>query len=165
MDPYEVALRMGDPAGIRLEMVGGIPTWEAFPVARHQIAVDRIRASIQPSAGNGLSCTCRNLADVYVKFPDGSLKRPDISIFCSETIELDEAITVLPEAVIEVISKGYESKDMGIGVPFYLRMGVKDIVVFDPETSAVRHFRPGKPEAIHQSPVTLPLACGCRVTV
>ena len=33
---------------IRLEITGGVPTWEAFPGSRHQRTVDRIRASIRP---------------------------------------------------------------------------------------------------------------------
>lgn len=70
-----------DQLGIRLEMVGGLPIWEAQPVLRHQRAVDRIRDSIKPTASTGNGCGCIHVADIYIQFPDGSLKRPDISIF------------------------------------------------------------------------------------
>ncbi|MDX1933754.1 MAG: Uma2 family endonuclease [Capsulimonadales bacterium] len=165
MTPYEVATTLGERNGFRLELVGGIPVWELFPNVRHQRAVDRIRASIQPASRSETVCSCIHLADVYVRFPDGSLKRPDISIFCGEPEEQTTAITMLPEAVVEILSADYEAKDLAIGVPFYLRMGIKDILVLDPETLAVSHFRPAHSVATYTSPVALTLACGCTVTV
>jgi len=77
----------------------------------------------------------RHAADVYISFPDGSLKRPDISIFCHEPEEEEEAIRLVPEAVVEVISKGFEAKDLEIGREFYLRQAVKDFIVFTPTRS------------------------------
>ena len=119
--PLDRRLVQANELGIRLEVVGGLPLWEFSPARRHQQAVDRIRASIAPSDGEGASpCGCLHLADVYVAFPDGSLKRPDIAIFCREPEEQDEAITLLPEAVIEVVSQGSEAKDLEIGPRFYL---------------------------------------------
>lgn len=148
--------------GIRLEIVGGIPLWEAQPVYKHQKAVDRIRASILPMTDQ--ACICIHVADVYVSFPDGSLKRPDISVFCREPDEEDEAIKLIPEAVIEVISKGYEFKDLEIGPNFYLAQGVKDVIVMNPYTLVVLHVRRDKVEHL-LSPVAIELECGCRVTV
>ena len=104
------------------------------------------------------------MSDVYISFPDGSLKRPDISIFCREPEEDESAIKLVPEAVIEVISKGYEAKDLEIGPRFYLSQGVKDIVVFDPYTLVVLHV---KREGVSRlvSPVEINLSCGCRCIV
>ena len=155
-------LLQAEELGIRLEIVSGLPIWEAQPLYRHQKAVDRIRASIAPEANRG--CDCVHVADVYVIFPDGSLKRPDIGIFCREPDEQDEAIRLIPEAVIEIISKGYESKDLQIGPPFYLAQGVKDVIVLNPYTLAVIHVRrDGTTE--HRSPVSVRLECGCTVEV
>ncbi len=157
-----------DELGIRLEIVAGLPIWEPQPVYRHQKAVDGIRASIGKSSesadGAAAHCECVHAADVYVSFPDGSLKRPDISIFCREPDEQEEAITLVPEAVIEVISKGYEAKDLDIGPQFYLSQGVKDVVVFNPYTLVVLHVRRDK-VVRHISPVKIDLLCGCRCTV
>jgi len=167
MDAYEFATTVGEQAGVRMEIAGGIPTWEAFPSYRHQTHVFRIQSSIRRAEGTAAdgNCGCVHASDVYIRFPDGSLKRPDIAIFCGEPTEQTEAITMLPEAVVEIVSPGYEGKDLAIGVPFYLRSGLKDVIVFDPETNGVRHFRPSHSEAQHTSPVTIPLACGCQVTV
>lgn len=105
-----------------------------------------------------------HLADVYVQFPDGSLKRPDISIFYQEPAEEDEAVRLIPEAVIEVVSRGFEAKDLEIGPPFYLSQGVKDVVVFDPHTLLVLHVQQ-RGVRRYTSPVNLSLLCGytCRV--
>ena len=92
------------------------------------------------------------------------MKRPDISIFCREPDEEEEAITLVPEAAIEVVSKGYEAKDLEIGPHFYLSQGVKDVVVFDPYTLLVLHVRG---DGVHRntSPVSIDLECGCQCNV
>lgn len=153
--------------GIRLEIVGGLPIWEPYPVYKHQKAVDRIRATIERVAASESGedgCDCIHVSDVYVSFPDGSLKRPDISIFCREPEDEEAAIKLVPEAVIEVISKGYEAKDLEIGPRFYLSQGVKDVVVYDPYTLVVLHIRRDE-VARHVSPVEISLSCGCHCTV
>jgi Uma2 family endonuclease len=83
---------------------------------------------------------------------------------CREPDEEDEAVTLLPEAVIEVVSPGSERKDLELSPPFYLRHGIADVIVFDPYTGLVWHHRTGGVER-HVSPVDLRLACGCAVTV
>jgi Uma2 family endonuclease len=148
--------------GIRLEVVSGLPIWEAHPVWKHQKAVDRIRSTISAKAGS--NCSCVHASDVYVQFPDGSLKRPDIAIFCREPDETEDAILLVPEAVIEVVSKGYEAKDLEIGPPFYLAQGVKDVIVFDPTSLLVLHARREKTIRL-TSPQALRLECGCEITV
>jgi hypothetical protein len=167
VDSFEMAMLIGERDGVKLEIAGGIPTWEAFPAFRHQEHVDRVRASIRPmEIGDGeAGCACIHAADVYVRFPDGSMKRPDISIFCRRPTEETTAITLLPEAVIEILSPTYEAKDLVVGVPFYLSAGIKDVLVLDPETLHVSHFRPGKTEEHHSSPALFTLECGCQVTV
>jgi hypothetical protein len=165
MDP---TFLRADELGVRLEMVAGLPIWEPSPVYKHQKAVDQIRATIQrapaPSDVEQEACQCVHTAAVYTSFPDGSLKRPDISIFCREPDEEEEAIKLVPEAVIEVISKGYEAKDLEIGPQFYLSQGVKDVVVFNPYTLVVLHVQRDRVQR-HVSPVDLTFACGCRCTV
>jgi Uma2 family endonuclease len=156
-------LLTAEQLGIRLEIVGGLPIWEASPVWRHQKAIDSIRATINP-VNHADACSCVHAADVYVKFPDGSFKRPDISIFCQEPNEDDEAVSLLPEAVIEVLSKGYESKDLDVGVKFYLSQGVKDIIVVNPMTKSILHFVHGEmKQLISPSPIILQCGCACVV--
>jgi hypothetical protein len=72
-------------------------------------------------------------------YPDGSLKRPDISIFCHEPEEQDDAISLVPEAMIEVVSRGYEAKDLEIGPGSISRYLVS------PEASAIGAREYGAP--------------------
>lgn len=162
--PWE-QLMMAEEAGFKLEIVDGVPLWEPAPVLRHQDLVDRIREGIHPNAsGNEDGCRCRNYSDVYLRFPDGSIKRPDISIFCRVPDEWDESITLLPGAVVEILSRGYEAKDLDFGLPFYLAQGVKDVIVVSPLDFSVLHAR-GDERIRLEAPVTIDLVCGCRVTV
>ena len=150
--------------GVRLEIMNGLPIWEAQPLYRHQKAVERIAASIRKTDGNA-SCACVHALDVYVQFPAG-LKRPDISVFCREPTEAeqDAALMMIPEAVVEVVSKGFEAKDLELAPSFYLSQGVKDVVVFDPATLLVLHVTTDGAKR-HTSPMRIELACGCMVNV
>jgi len=155
-------------APVRLEYVRGRTKWEASPASRHQKALRQIELSIGPTPGQGDSCGCFWLADVLIRFadPDRSIKRPDLAIFCAEPPDSDQALDLVPAAVIEIISLGYEEKDLGNdGAPFYIEQGVADVLVVDPRTRVVLHYRPGQPRAQHSSPLELDLACGCRVRV
>jgi Uma2 family endonuclease len=165
MIDLEDLFQRADDIGIRLEIIGGLPVWERHPNMTHQLAIDRIRETITslPSQ-NGRRCACFHLADLHLKFPDGSDKRPDIAIFCEVPTETESAVTQVPDAVIEIVSRGYEAKDLDLGPPFYLGQGVKDVIVFNPYDKQVIHFdRAGRRE--FASPVTLELKCGCQVTV
>lgn len=164
MTSLEQTILEADAAGFRLEMVGGLPVWEASPVVEHQRKVDQIRATIRPTDAES-TCACIHYADVQVRFPDGSHKRPDISIFCREPHEQRTAVTLVPHAVVEILSRGYEAKDLEVGVPFYRRMGISDILVLDPDTNVVLHYAHGGPARELVSPVEITLACGCRCTV
>ena len=149
--------------GLKLEITAGMTSWETQPVLLHQEAVDQIRASIKPIKTD-TPCECRHYADVYIMFPDGSLKRPDISVFCRRPDETTSAITLIPEAVIEIISEGYETKDLEINPSFYLSQGIKDVLVHDPQTGFVLHARRDGRKR-YTSPVSFTLECGCTVTV
>jgi Uma2 family endonuclease len=85
-------------------------------------------------------------------------------MFCREPEEEEEASRLVPEAVIEVTSKGYAARDLELGAPFYIAQGVKDMVIFNPYTLVMLHIR--KDHAAHYvSPVEIMLACGRRCTV
>jgi Uma2 family endonuclease len=157
-------LLRSEELGIKLEFVAGLPIWEASPVIAHQEAVDQIRASIKKSPDSEKQCGCFHYADIYVHFPEGSLKRPDISIFCEKPLEREEAVTKVPDAVIEILSKSYEKKDLDVSVPFYISQGIKDILVFNPYTMEVLHFSNGKKRELI-SPGAIEFACGCTCAV
>jgi Uma2 family endonuclease len=155
-------------APVRLEYVRGRAKWEASPASRHQKALQRIERSLRPTPGHPDGCGCYALADTLIRFgdPDRSIKRPDLAIFCAEPPDSDEALEIIPAAVVEVISVGYEEKDLGVdGAPFYLAYGVRDVLIVDPRAGIVYHDAPGQGRREYRAPATVDLACGCRVTV
>ena len=162
MTPALQDLLRAEALGLKLEVMNGLPLWEAMPSYRHQKQVQRIASSI---ANATPGCACVHVQDVYVTFADG-FKRPDISIFCREPdeAEQDSAVTLVPEVVIEVVSKGYEAKDLQLAPGFYLSQGVKDVVVFDPASLLVLHATAAGTSRL-ASPAMLKLACGCTLSV
>ncbi len=154
-------------APVRFEYVRGRMKWEMSPASRHQMTIRHIERSVRPSQRES-ECACFALADVLIRFPDPdqSLKRPDIAIFCAPPPAIDEALTIIPAAVIEVVSVGYEEKDLGPdGAPFYLTYGVREVLVVDPRLNTLRYYRPEHPMLTYSTPHTLTLECGCRVDV
>jgi Uma2 family endonuclease len=145
---------------VRLEIVRGVPVWEASPGLGHQLEIDRIRASIQPQLGTN----CIHVASVLFSFPDGSLTCPDIAVLSGLPDQQDVPLPIIPKAVIEIISEGYEYKDLEIAPSFYLSVGVKDVLVLDPQLKVVYHHRHDEKKRL-ESPVRVELECGyyCKV--
>jgi Uma2 family endonuclease len=61
---------------------------------------------------------------------------------------------------IEIISEGYEQKDLEIAPDFYLAMGIKDVLIVDPQLRQVYHHRRDGKKRL-ALPVRLELECGC----
>jgi Uma2 family endonuclease len=158
------AMRAAEESLIKIEMAGGITTWEAMPGPKHQRLVKAIDASVQRRQGSENNCGCYSFMDVTLRFPDGSFKRPDVAIYWREPEDDNNAIDFLPEVVIEVVSQGYEAKDLQIGLPFYLGQGIKDVVVYDPSTLVVLHARRDGTKRL-VAPVDLQFECGCTCTI
>src|SRR5579862_799331 len=158
-DLMKATLEAADEAMIRIEMVDGMPVWEAMPGPKHQRLVVAIANSVTRTSGQGGDCGCHTLTDINVSFPDGSFKRPDVAIFCTAPDEEAPRVEILPDAVVEVLSKGYEAKDLQVGLPFYLAQGVKDVVIYDPWTLVVLHARREGTKRL-VAPTTIQCECG-----
>ena len=163
-EEFMAASAAAEEAGIRLEVVQGMPVWEFMPSPMHTIDSKRIDRSIRPDPSSDAGCGCHSLEDVSIKFPDGSIRRPDIAVFCRLPERTRTSTTLVPEAVVELVSPGSEMKDLQLSPGFYLSQGVKDVIVYTPETEVVEHFRRDG-RAMHRSPVDIRLECGCLVTV
>lgn len=158
----EKLLRDADAVGVRLEIIDGLPVWEASPVYFHQAEIDRIRSNIKPLE----HIHCEHLSNVYFRFKDGSFKRPDIALLCRKPLEseMDSALETVPDAVIEIISEGYEDKDLRLAPGFYLTQGVKDVLIFDPRAKLIWHHRADGVRRFN-SPQAFTLECGCECVI
>jgi Uma2 family endonuclease len=152
-----------DQIGIKLEMTEGLPTWEFHPTLNHQIVTQAVIRSVR-STNQESKGACLPVPDVLIRFPDGSLKRPDISIFCEMPSERDQVVSSIPGAVVEVISADSWKKDLELNPPFYLKHGVRDVVVIDPTShQAMRFTRDGRSDL--KLPNRIDLQCGCTIEV
>lgn len=153
-------LMQADEFGVKLEVMGEDYVWEFFPSPLHQSIVKEIDRSVRPRTTESGGCDLFTLSNAYIQFGQGSFKRPDIAIYCTEPPLTRQALRVLPEAVVEVVSPGSEKKDLDMGPLFYLAAGIKDVVVVNPETATVYHFR-REGTVRRQTPCTISLECGC----
>ena len=167
VDPKDLLDRLmqADEFGVKLEMVEGEFTWEFFPSPLHQSVVNEIQYGLwQSRLGNRSGCACYTLPDAFIEFPDGSLKRPDLMVFCERpTMVGREPLRTVPEAIVEILSPGGEKKDLRVGPRFYLSQGVKDVVVVDPEGGKAHHFR-AEGTRVLDRPAAIRLECGCELT-
>ena len=159
---WKELLDAADEVGIKLEITEGTGTWEAWPATRHQMVLQKVERSIRPLSDTS-DCRCEHVADIYIRFPDGSIKRPDLSIFCEAVPIQDEALELVPDAVVEIVSRSFEKKDLETGPPFYLKHGVRDVVVVNPYDGHVHHHTPTRVQTV-KSPQTIRLTCGCELT-
>ncbi len=151
--------------GVRLEITGGMPTWEAAPGALHNGVVDDIRQNLTRLNARDAACGCHHIADTYIAFSPGLLRRPDIAIFCVKPPRPDGAISdLIPQAVVEVLSDGYEQKDRD-AVAFYLGAGVLDVVLVDPRKCQSEWHRSDQPPQRCGLPITWQLQMGCTLMI
>ena len=149
--------------GVRLEMIADQTFWEFRPNFQHQDRIGKIYKSVRPDHESNSGSECVSALDVGIRFPDDSLRRPDLAIFSNIPEQVD-LITLIPEAVVDVLSQRSRHKDLVVSPPFYLEMGVKDVLVYDPFTDDIHHFRrdgdlrfkPGQ---------TVKLECGCLLDI
>ncbi len=150
-------------AGIKIEVAGGLPIFQVAPSIIHQEDVFDIAKAIHkgPRAAEA-GCACYVAFDALVQFPDGSYRRPDISIFCVRPPRVRAAVTQVPTAVVEALSPSSMVKDLELSPSWYLSQGVKDVFVYDPEELTVVHIRASGRER-HAVPVELETETGCLV--
>jgi Uma2 family endonuclease len=151
-------------AGVKLEIHQGLPIWEFLPAPLYTMEATRIDRSVRKEVRKGDDCGCHSFQDMSIRFPDGSIRRPDISIYCEPPEPTQESTTSIPKAVVEVVSPGSEIKDIELSPPFYLLHGILDVLVFEPLTGVVAHFRREGRSQLN-SPADVELECGCLVTV
>ncbi|RYG38097.1 Uma2 family endonuclease [bacterium] len=158
-------LMRADEFGVKLEVEGSTQRWEFFPSPLHQAIIRDIDRAIRPKVrSTGSECDCYTLSDFYLRLRDGSLKRPDLAIYCKKPIVGRDALDVIPGAVIEILSPGSEEKDLVTGPPLYLSSGVLDVIVVNHEKGEVTHFRQNERRSF-SAPAEIELEMGCLVTI
>ena len=99
--------------GLRFELTDSGLTLKAMPGVEHQRSIYQIQRSMDTVQAYGRPCGCQYVADVDLVFPDGTVKRPDVSVSCKRPGQLEGFVHGVPEAV----SPKYEGKDIVCGPP------------------------------------------------
>lgn len=149
-------------AGFKIEVAQGLPVFEVMSSPMHNEDLFEIAKTIRRAPGVPGDCGCHLLNDVTIRFPDGSYRRPDISIFCVRPPRVRAAVTLVPTAVVEALSPSSIVKDTVLSPDWYLSQGVRDVFLYDPEGLTVDHIRASGRER-HAVPIELETETGCLV--
>jgi Uma2 family endonuclease len=90
------------------------------------------------------------LQDVFVALPGGHRPAPDISWWNAEHVPpppprpLDRAKRSVPDLVVEVLSPSTRENDLGVKRELYMRSGVCELWLVDPDARTVTRVRPDR---------------------
>jgi Uma2 family endonuclease len=84
------------------------------------------------------------MIEVFVAFPDGSRLGPDVSWWRAERPPMSRgAMQTVPDLVVEVFSPSSRANDEGVKRDLYMRSGVRELWLVDPDAHTVTKVRPG----------------------
>jgi Uma2 family endonuclease len=95
---------------------------------------------------------------VFVAFPDGSRPAPDISWWGAERRPpvARGAMQRIPDLIVEVLSPSTRANDLGVKRDLYMRSGVRELWLVDPDARTVMRARPHvTPDEVHGEQTTL----------
>lgn len=124
--------------GFRYDMVDGILYVAPSPFYRHNSVQADFMFSLRTFLRNNSSI--RIISDVDVFFPDGEdVLRPDISLLLPENpAQTEKWIEGIPDLIAEIHSPSTKKFDLGRKAERYLRLGVKEYWLLDPDLSTVQ---------------------------
>ena len=118
------------------ELIHGMPYMMApFALPSHQLISVRIVSQLERIVENCKDCYA--LMESEVKFSEDTIVRPDVFIKCGE---IDD-ITIIPEIIFEVISKGSVKRDELLKFDLYKKEGVKYYGIVYPEDKRVKIYK------------------------
>ena len=137
---YEAFLEMTEHSDLRYEFIDGEVYLMASPTYAHQKAV----AEFMRQFGNWFSGkTCHVLSapfDVTLKLTKDNINvvQPDVLVVCdTERVNAKGKYEGVPSLVVEVLSPSTRIKDMLKKMDLYLRTGIREYWVVDPEVQVI----------------------------
>ena len=124
----------------RWELIEGVPYLMAAPTWVHQLICNRINLKIgQYLEGKQCIVLCSPIdvrlnADTY----DDTVVQPDIIVVCDKS-KLDDGGSIVgaPDMIVEILSPTSHSRDKLIKFNQYLRAGVREYWIVDPESKMI----------------------------
>jgi len=130
------------PEGTLAEFIGGEILMSPSPKLRHQRIVFRIHQALSDFArargGEVFEAPC----DVHL--PSGDVVQPDV-LFVSQARSpiLQDWVRGAPDLVVEVLSPETRRRDQAVKADLYLRNGVLEVWLADPDARSIEVRTPG----------------------
>ncbi len=129
---YTRADYMRLPEGFPAELVDGMLVKEPSPTGWHQELGQRLVIRLRERIGPALPSPI----DVFID--DYNVLQPDVAVLpAGTTVGPEMAQIPIPVFVVEVLSPSTAKRDRGTKTAIYLRAGVKEVWLVDPETETV----------------------------
>jgi prevent-host-death family protein len=140
---YEEYLELVNSSDQRYELIDGTVYLLASPGFRHQAAVYEISGNFF-NYFKGKPCQALTapfdvrLHGFATKFEeDPNVVQPDVLVICDQDKVVDNKYHGVPTLVVEVLSPYTRGKDLAIKLNLYMKSGVQEFWVVDPEKETV----------------------------
>ena len=118
------------------ELIGGVPyAMSPFVLPSHQRVAVKIVRQLDESLDNCKKCYA--LMESEVKFSEDTIVRPDVFMKCGEI----DNITITPEIIFEVVSKGSVKRDELLKFELYKQEGIKYYGIVYPDEKRVKIYK------------------------
>lgn len=144
---YEEYMELVDPSDQRYELIDGEVYLLASPSFKHQMVVNEIAGHFYNYFRGK---TCRSLTaplDVRLfgyaaKFEeDPNVVQPDLVVICDlDKVNESNQYEGLPTLVVEVLSPATKGKDMVTKLNLYMKSGVREYWVVNPENKSIMQY-------------------------
>jgi Uma2 family endonuclease len=128
--------------GRRYELYGGEVIVVPAPLPIHQVVALRVYDVLKPYAeANGGLALCSPLDIVFSEY---DVLQPDVVFFDAERrgrINLQAAIRIVPNLVVEVLSRSTAARDRGRKRKVFARYGVPEYWIIDPSVQTLEVLR------------------------
>jgi Uma2 family endonuclease len=139
---YDDLARMPDD-GMRHEIIDGVHYVTPSPVRRHQQLLGRLHVAVakyleaHPGSGEVY------LSPLDTVFSPSDVVEPDLLFVAAdqEHILTDPNIQGAPALVVEILSPGTKTRDLGVKRQLYDRGGVREYWVVDPDANRATIYR------------------------
>jgi Uma2 family endonuclease len=127
------------PTSERYELINGLVVMSPSPTSRHQkivmLLIRQIDRHVEAHGGE-------LLPDVDLRLAPDLVYRPDLVYYRPGTlVGLPDPLTLAPDLVVEVLSRGTRALDLNTKREDYGRFGAREYWVVDPDSGAVRCWR------------------------
>jgi len=142
MKHYTYAEYMTWNGDVRYELIDGVPCALASPSTIHQ----RVSRELTLNIGNYLKGkSCELFVAPYdvrlnVDTGDDTVVQPDLFVVCDKSKLDGQACLGAPDLVIEILSPSTARFDMLIKFQKYMKAGVREYWIVDPESKTVNAF-------------------------